>query len=267
MSLLSNLADRLILCPSTDFIDAEDRERKWIETETGKVEAWTVRTPAANADTHPAEHLHSLLMLKFPGTGGRAERGREFPAHLWADFETETWTINHRGYGGSSSPASLKNFTETCDAVWDAAVKQFPDRKILLYGNSLGCISALYLAAKNGAAGVFLRNPPALAQMIATRPRYCWWSFGLSKLVANQVPNQLDSVANAALCQTPCLFVCSELDTVVPPKYQDMVIASFAGPHQKFVVKGANHADRIPDHQQEEFLSAINWLGEQIRVG
>jgi len=242
MSLLSNLADRLILCPSTDFIDAEDRERKWIETETGKVEAWTVRTPAANADTHPAENL-------------------------WADFETETWTINHRGYGGSSSPASLKNFTETCDAVWDAAVKQFPDRKILLYGNSLGCISALYLAAKNGAAGVFLRNPPALAQMIATRPRYCWWSFGLSKLVANQVPDQLDSVANAALCQTPCLFVCSELDTVVPPKYQDMVIASFAGPHQKFVVKGANHADRIPDHQQEEFLSAINWLGEQIRVG
>ena len=262
MTLLSRIADRLILHPSTHFIDTEDRERKLIQTATGTVEAWIVRT----APVEDSTESDSLLMLKFPGTGGRAERARSFPAHLWTEFETETWTVNHRGYGGSDGPASLQNFTDTCDALWDAAVAQFPDRKILVYGNSLGCISALYLAAKYQPAGLFLRNPPPLAQMIATRPRYTRWSFGMSKLIANQVPIDLDSVANAAKCQCACLFVCSERDTVVPPDYQNLIVDAFQGQHRKFIIQDADHADAIAEHQHEEFISAIDWLGEQIRT-
>ena len=262
MTFLSRIADRLILCPSIDFIDTEGKSRKWIQTKTGKAEVWIVGNENSEIATQPATQL---LLLKFPGTGGRAERARSFPANLWSDIETETWTLNHRGYGGSDGPASLQNFTDTCDAFWDAAVEQFPDRKILLYGNSLGCISALYLAARKSPAGIFLRNPPALAKMIATRPRYSRWSFGMSKLIANQIPVQLDSVANAARCSAACLFVCSERDTVVPPHYQNMVIDAFRGPQKTFQVQDANHADPIPEHQHDEFLEALAWLGEQIR--
>ena len=262
MTVLSRIADRLILCPSTDFIDTEGKTQKWIQTKTGKAEVWIVGNENSEPTTSPPTQL---LLLKFPGTGGRAERARSFPAHLWTDFETETWTINHRGYGRSDGPASLKNFTDTCDAFWEAAVEQFPNRKILLYGNSLGCISALYLAAKNSPAGIFLRNPPPLAQMIATRPRYSRWSLGLSKLIANQVPDQLDSVANAAKCSAPCLFVCSEKDSVVPPNYQNLIIDAFGGPLQKFQIEAADHADPIPEHQHDDFLSAIAWLGDQLQ--
>lgn len=261
MTFLSRLADRLILCPSTDFIETEGRTQKWIQTQTGRVEVWIVGNENLEPTTNPPLQL---LLLKFPGTGGRAERARSFPANLWNDFAAQTWTINHRGYGGSDGPASLENFTQTCDAFWDAAVQQFPNHKILLYGNSLGCISALYLAARNSPAGIFLRNPPALAQMIATRPRYSRWSFGLSRLVANQIPKQLDSVANAARCTAPCLFVCSEKDTVIPPHYQEMVIDAFAGPQQTFQIQAANHADPIPEHQHDDFLQAIAWLGNEI---
>lgn len=262
MALLSRIADRLILCPTTDTIDAPEKRQKWIQTKTGKFEVWI--NDDSNSES-PTEEPIPLLMLKFPGTGGRAERSSGFPANLWPNFETETWTVNHRGYGGSDAPASLQNFTETCDALWGAAAEQFPDRKILIYGNSLGCISALYLAARYKAAGLFLRNPPALAQIIATRPRYSRWNFGLSKFIANQVPDQLDSIANAAKCSAPCLFVCSEQDTVVPPSYQSMVISAFDGPNQTFQIQAADHADPIPEHQHDDFLAAIAWLGEQIR--
>jgi len=142
MTLLSRIADHLILCPTTNFIDAPEKKQKWIQTETGKFEVWIDDDSDTESTTNPQT---PLLMLKFPGTGGRAERSSGFPANLWPDFKTETWTVNHRGYGSSDSPASLQNFTETCDALWDAAQTQFPDRKILLYGNSLGCLSALYL--------------------------------------------------------------------------------------------------------------------------
>jgi len=100
--------------------------------------------------------------------------------------------------------------------------------------------------------------------MIATRPRYSRWSFGFSKLIANQIPAQLDSVANAAKCSAPCLFVRSEQDTVVPPRYQDMIIDAFGGPHREFEIQAADHADPIPEHQHDDFLEAIGWLGDQI---
>ena len=134
MTFLSRLADRLILCPSTDFIETEGKTQKWIQTETGRVEVWIVGNENLEPTTNPPLQL---LLLKFPGTGGRAERARSFPANLWNDFAAQTWTINHRGYGGSDGPASLENFTQTCDAFWNAAVQQFPNHKILLYGNCL----------------------------------------------------------------------------------------------------------------------------------
>ena len=101
--------------------------------------------------------------------------------------------------------------------------------------------------------------------MIATRPRYSKWSFGMSKWIANQIPAQLDSVANAKNCQSPCLFVCSEKDTVVPTVYQNQIVDAFEGPHKKFIIQGADHADAIAEHQAEDFIAAIDWLGDQIR--
>ena len=90
MTLLSRLADRLVLQPTTNPIDTENRERKWIETPSGKIEIWICRSPAeTSTQTTP------LLMLKFPGTGGRAERARNFPAHLWPNFETEVLSLIH----------------------------------------------------------------------------------------------------------------------------------------------------------------------------
>ena len=77
-------------------IDPEDRQRRWIDTESGGVEAWTVRT--ADRDRSKVD----LLAIKFPGTGGRAERGGPHPFELWRDLNVEIWTINHAGYGGST---------------------------------------------------------------------------------------------------------------------------------------------------------------------
>jgi len=259
MTLLARIADRLILQPTTNFIDTEEREQKWIESPEGNIEAWVLRTTAAECP-NPAQ----VVFIKFPGSGGRAERARTNPAHLWPDIVTETWTINHRGFGGSVGAASIQNFTQTCDAVMAAAKSEFPDRKIVLYGNSLGCTSALYLAARHEVAGMFLRNPPPLAQMIATRPRYAWWSLGGSKMIANQVPAALDSIANAQQSKGPALFVCSERDRVIPPTFQDRIIEAYQGKHRKFVLQDADHHHRVPEHQEAEYIKAARWLGQEI---
>ena len=255
MALLSRMADRLILQPSTHFIDPEGLERRLISSSGGDVEAWVCRLESLEPKNLP------IVILKFPGSGGRAERARTHPVELWPHVSAEVWTINHRGYGGSHGPASIQNFAQTCEAVWSDVVNEFPDRQILVYGNSLGCLSALYLTARYPVAGAYLRNPPALAQMIATRTRYTWWSFGFSKLVADQIPASLDAVENASRSSCPALFIQSELDRVIPPRYQEMVAGPYGGKVHQFVMRGVDHHHGIPEDQQEQYVDAVKWLG------
>ncbi|MFT5302387.1 MAG: pimeloyl-ACP methyl ester carboxylesterase [Mariniblastus sp.] len=256
MSILSRFADRLVLQPTTRFVEPNGLVRHVITTPESEIEAWTTRSKANHQP-------HKLLLLKFPGTGGRAERSSLHPAEAWPQAETEAWTFNHRGYGGSTGPASLDNFKHTCDAAYKAATTQFPGHHVVVYGNSLGCLSALYISANHPVHGAYLRNPPPLANMIATRPRYAAWSFGFSRWIAKQIPLELDSLENARQSTCPALFIQSELDRVVPTSYQDQVIAAYAGPIRKLVLAGADHHHRAPEEQLEQYGDAVRWLGDQ----
>jgi len=207
MSLLSKLADRLVLQPSTDPIDTGDRERNVLDVLGREVEAWVVRSPAESVT---AKHV---VAIKFPGAGGRAERGGPHPFEVGNDVAAEIWTINHAGYGGSSGAATLANFAATCDAAYQSIVPKFPNSTIVVVGNSLGCVSALYVASRFKVDGLFLRNPVPLQQMISWRPRYNRWNFGMAKYLARTIPDALDAVANAANCSAPAFFVQSEMDT------------------------------------------------------
>jgi pimeloyl-ACP methyl ester carboxylesterase len=262
MSFIQRLADKLILQPTTNPIDPEQRKRVEIQTPDGTVEAWTLTMPADDIDNN--EHQH-ILLLKFPGTGGRAERSGPFPANFWHRSSNEIWTVNHRGWGGSDGPATLENFAQTCDSVWQHVTETFPQHRIVLYGNSLGCISALYLAAKYSAAGIYLRNPPPLANIVATRPRYAWPSLGLSRFVAAQVPKELDSIENASRSKCPALFVCSSEDRVVPPRFQEMIIDQYAGQKNVFTIQGADHHHAVPEHQGAAYETACQWLENRVR--
>ena len=125
MKFLTNLADRLILQPSTHYIDPEILQRRVIPTPSGEVEAWTLGANSISADAT------RTVLLKFPGTGGRAERSGPHPSEAWPNINCESWTINHRGYGGSPGPASIQNFAETCDSAYAVVKHSFPDHKIM----------------------------------------------------------------------------------------------------------------------------------------
>ncbi len=254
--MLSRIADRLIMRPSTDAIDTEDRERQLIKTTNGTIEAWTIRSTGKSCPNDVVD----VVAIKFPGAGGRAERGGPHPFEVWAEFCAETWTINQHGYGGSDGQASMQNLASTCDAVWAHVRLQFPTTPIVLVGNSLGCISALYLAAKENPAGVFLRNPVPIHQLISTLPKYNWWNFWQAKHIAKQVPVELDSVVNAAKVTCPLMMVRSELDQVIPEKYQRMIFDSYAGEKTEFVIEGADHHNRVPDSQSADYVDAIRLM-------
>jgi len=269
MSLLSKIADRLILCPSTGPVDSGENRRELVfDSDDIQIEAWV--STLGDFKSTPAEER--LIVLKIPGTGGRAERASVHPCELMINREkqspfkaAEVWTLNHRGYGGSTGPPSVQNFIATLEAFWDCIEERYPTEKKLATGNSLGCISAMYLATWKNISAVLLRNPPALQRLISDRPRYNWWSFGMTKHIVNQIPELLDSLTNATLAKCPALFVTSEKDRVVPPMYQQEIMDAYIDEKRQFIIEGAGHGDRIPEHQESEYIAAIDWLHEQLK--
>ena len=59
--------------------------------------------------------------------------------------------------------------------------------------------------------------------------------------LALRVPAAQDSVANAKAVQVPSIFLVDELDTAVPPKYQQLVIQAYAGKKQVISVPAGYH--------------------------
>ena len=257
MPFLSWLADRLILCPSTNPLDPDGKRRELIATSDGDIESWIGQFP-----NHASEF--DVVVVKFPGTGGRAERSGVHPTEIWAEFNCEIWSVNPKGYGGSSGPASIKYFPNTAESVIEHVFAKRPGVPVVVIGNSLGCVSALFVAALGGVSAVMLRNPPPLHQMIRSRPRYAGWNFGMSRMIAAQVPNDLDAIKNASGCTAPCLFIQSEQDRVVPTNYQDLIISAYSGPKRVFSIYGADHHELVEEPQQQEYFEAVRWLGESI---
>ncbi len=254
-SLLEKIADRSVLCPSQHDIPSPPKNRFVVSDGCQHAEVWQEST----SDDIPAE----LFVLKFPGTGGRAERATLHPLDAWEGVHAEVWAINPPGYGTCPGNAGLRHMVSTAELAIGAIQEVADGRPILVTGNSLGTAPALYVAARHKVAPLLLRNPPPLRQLIVGR--HGWWNFGLgARLVAKMIPDEMESVVNATKCQTPAVFITSAKDRTVPPIYQQQIIESYAGTKRVLTLENAGHATQLDERHQEEYVAHLTWLREQM---
>ena len=256
--MFSRLADLFLLQPTRHAIDPQEKSRRRIDFAGGHLEVWAhVRT-----DT---ERQPDIFILKLPGMGGRAERSSEHPAEVWQDAHTEVWALNPPGYGGSSGRASVQHLASAALAAFDEMQRIAHGRPVLVTGNSLGAAVALHVAVERRVAGLILRNPPPLREVILER--FGWWNLWLgASLIARQVPNDLDGISNAAKAQAPAVFVHSARDRVVPPHLQQRIIESYAGQKRVLLLADAGHADPIEEHRRDEYFELLHWLRDQAHA-
>ena len=258
MSFFSRIADAVVLSPSVDFIDAEDRAREVVERNGLSFEMWGKYWPATGRPEH------EIAILKFPGTGGRAERAGPHPIDSWPDVAANVWAVNPPGYGTSGGRATVGVMPMVAEAAWEFIRSRHPNVPILVAGNSLGCVSAMYVVARYPATGLLIRNPPPIHQIIATRARYNWWNFGAARWVAAEIPRELDAVENAKRTNCPAFFVQSVQDRLVPTTYQEMIIDAYAGEKNVFQIPGADHHDLIPETDQTKYAIELEWLRKRL---
>lgn len=247
------LADRVLLSPRTQPLSCPSEQRM-------------VGDPAdlqvCVARSDPSPEPPRAVVLHFVGSGGRAEEDAHYFAQWWAGHDVELWALNYPGYGSSTGPARLAALAPAGRRLHAHASAARPGLPLLVSGNSIGAAVALHVAASLGAAGVFLRNPPPLRELILRR--FGWWNaWLLAAPVAQAVPEELDSLANAQRCVAPVAMVVSELDVVVPPSFQRLVLGRCAGPTRLAHLRYAGHHSHPTDAQMTPIRAALAWLAQQ----
>jgi alpha-beta hydrolase superfamily lysophospholipase len=251
-------ADRLILFPSKQPIDAGRAQRFTIQNDGRDLEVWTARSPAAEGREPEA------YVLEFCGNATRAEDITQYVADRWSRFPVEVWVMNYPGYGGSQGRARLSLIAPAAMTTYDALANRSAGRPIFLAGNSLGSVPALYVAAHRPSAGLVLQNPPPLRKLILGQ--HGWWNLWLlAGPVALQVPGELDSLDHAPRVTSPAVFLLADQDGVVPPKYQTLVTDAYAGPKRLIPLSGAGHNDSVKGHAERQLQCALDWLWESSR--
>jgi pimeloyl-ACP methyl ester carboxylesterase len=255
------LLDRMVLQPTRHEIDFAPKRREVLNIEGEPLECFVQQNYLSD---EPPE----LLALKFPGTAGRAERSTEFPMSQFPNLRCVTWTWNPPGYGGSAGRASLSRIANASIEFWRQVVQREagPNTCVWLCGNSLGCVSAMNVAAalpKNSLrTGMLLRNPPPLTEVVKRiADRYPLGN--LMGPVADSLMDSMNVLRTASEITLPAVFLQSELDELVPVGMQDEVIKEYAGPHRVVLMEGLSHGGLATDFHTEAIEASMEWLWEQ----
>ena len=254
LMFLTPLTDQLILFPTTQHIDAGGATRQAIPFQNGELEIWTARSRLAQQRSHVDAYV-----LRFYGNADRAERWVALEANAFGERAVEIWGMNYPGFGGSSGPARLIRMSPASLVAFDALKSKAENQPIFVFGASIGSAVAMGVAANRDVRGLVLHNPPPLRQIILHN--YGWWNLWLlAGPVALQIPRELDSVANAKRIHAPAIFLLAENDEIVPPKFQHVVVDSFAGEKQVITLPGAYHNSPIEGPVVPEIHRAYDWL-------
>ena len=257
-TFLSWLADQIILEPSRREICVPNKRRVLLSHGDGHLEIWVHRAGPTAETTEP-----DLYILEFPGTASRAEDSTDLVDSCWPDLNVEVWAVNPPGYGGSTGTASLRNIPSMASRALDELRRQAAERPLVVAGGSLGCVSALYLAARYDVDGVLVENPPALSEVIQAQSG--WWHFAWAReALARQIPEVLDSIGNAAETRVPAVFVVALQDQIVPASCQRQIIDAYAGPKRVLDRPDADHDTPLHEGDVQPLRALAAWLRQTM---
>lgn len=252
------LADRLILSPTRHPVPAPGKSSLRLARGDVDLELW-IQSSEAGDGAGPGP-----FVLKFPGTGSRAEDAETLALRCWDDLDVTVWSVNPPGYGNSGGRASLRNIPTMAMAAVDSIRMAAGERPIIVEGFSLGCVAALYVAARGAVDGLLLRNPPPLREVV--RHRTGRWSLGLvPALISRGIPVSIDSIRNAAACSVPALFVTALRDPVVPAVCQRRIVDAYAGACRVLEQPEGEHATPFSALEMARLKRSAAWLLDSVQ--
>jgi hypothetical protein len=177
----------------------------------------------------------SFVILYFHGNGGalawRAERFRMLVA-----AGAGLLALSYRGYGGSTGTPSEAGLKRDADALYRFAMERYADRRLVLWGESLGTGVAVPLAAERTVAALILEAPFTSA-VEAGAALYPFLP------VRRLMKDRFSSEACIARVSAPVLVLHGARDTVIPIDMGERLYARIESPKRFVRFPGAGHND------------------------
>jgi fermentation-respiration switch protein FrsA (DUF1100 family) len=164
------------------------------------------------------------VVLYFHGNGGSLQH--RVPKFLpLVEDGTGLVALSYRGYGGSKGSPSEEGLIADGQAAYDFARKQFPDAKLVLWGESLGSGVAVAIAATNEVAALVLEAPYTSTADIAFAT-YPFIPVGLL------MKDQFHSDQRIGRVKAPLLILHGAQDRIIPISYGERLFALANEPKQ-----------------------------------
>jgi uncharacterized protein len=245
MSAMSRLIESLLFQPSRDRVldprrlgrPVQDVE---LETEDGvRLHAYFLPAgPAGAGSAAAASREAGRALLFLHGNAGEASSRLPNAAAL-ADLGADVLLLDYRGYGQSAGAPSERGVYADARAglAWLVRERGHPQRRVVVFGRSLGGAVAVDLARGRALAGLVLESTFSsiadLARSIVGLP--------LPRVLANPFPSDRKIVALRA----PVLFLHGDRDRVVPIRYGRALFEAAPQPKRFEVISGAGHDDTV----------------------
>jgi fermentation-respiration switch protein FrsA (DUF1100 family) len=157
------------------------------------------------------------VLVYFHGNGGALQHRVPRFLPLIADG-TGLVALSYRGYGGSKGSPSETGLIEDGQAAFDFARRQYPDSKLVLWGESLGTGVATAIASHNDVAAVVLEAPYTSTADIAFAA-YPFIPVGLL------MKDQFRSDERIGKVRAPLLILHGAKDRVIPIAFGERLFA------------------------------------------
>jgi len=98
------------------------------------------------------------VILYFHGNAGDLSRWGNV-VQPFIEYQYDVLIMDYRGYGKSTGDRSSEKMYEDADLFYDYLRKKFKEREIIVYGRSLGCTFAAWVASKHKPRELILETP------------------------------------------------------------------------------------------------------------
>jgi hypothetical protein len=195
----------------------------------------------------PADNARNVILLCHGNGGNIGDRLDKIK--LLHGLGASVFIFDYRGYGSSEGKPSEKGLYLDAQAAYGYLMnlRRVKEDRIIIYGESLGSVAALDLAANRRPAAVIVEgafsNAVDMAKIIYPRlPSFLFW-------------NRFDSMRKIVKVSSPVLFFHSRNDEVSPFALGEKLYNAFSG-SRRFVELTGGHNDAFLE-SKEIYLKEI----------
>jgi uncharacterized protein len=196
------------------------------------------------------------VLLMFGGSGNLIER-HDAAARGFARHASSVVWYDYRGYGFSGGTAHFEELRSDAVRIFDATKLQYPKKKIVVLGYSMGTDIADYVVSHRPAGGLILAAPwdDFVATMKYEDPKHRY-------RVTPQAAADFDETAMIVRIHTPLLVFQGTMDDEIPPTQGPALERQSPSSNKRFVaIEGAKHNGLLENVQSQaavaDFLTAL----------